>query len=319
MQTLTNNFENRTSASPERILVATDLTDTDCLVPHAIAQAKASGARVTLVHALPPSEVVPLDAAAIPYVDKEKIVRDVQTFLFGIAQQFESHGIVCDTAVRDGFAGDVIREELGRTKATRVIIGTHGRGKLGQLTLGSVAHELVAKVPVPVFVVGPHARDSVQHVTPRSILHPVSLMGDYSESLQLALEIAKTYQAELTLLHVLDRDLNRNIDPQRTVSWAKNALNALNALIPDPQGRVSLVHTRVVSGNLVEEILKAAVLTNADWIVLGADGKLRSWFASESAACKMIATAPCPILTLRHEPSQTESANLEEVHFTSPV
>ena len=317
MQTPTeNNFENRTWASPERILVATDLTDTDCLVPHAIAQAIASGARVTLVHALPPSDVVPLDGASIPFVDKAKIVRDVQIFLLGVAQQFVLQGVACDTAVRDGFAGDVIREELGRTNATRVIMGTHGRGKLGQLTLGSVAHDLVAKVPVPVFVVGPHARDSVQHVAPRRILHPVSLMGDYSESLHLALEIAKTYQAELTLLHVLDRDVNQNIDPERTVSWAKNALNAL---IPDAKNRVSPVHTRVVSGNLAEEILKAAVQTNADWIVLGADGKLRSWFAPESAACKMIATAPCPILTLRHEPSLTEPANLEQVHFTSPL
>jgi nucleotide-binding universal stress UspA family protein len=311
-----NNFGNCTSAAPERILVATDLTDADCLVPHAIAQAKASGARVTLVHALPASDVVPLDGAAIPYVDKAKIVRDVRVLLLGVAQQFELQGIACETTVRDGSAGDVIREELGRINATRLIMGTHGRGKLGQLTLGSVAHDLIAKVPVPIFVVGPHARDSVQHVTPRRILHPVSLMGDYRESLHLALEIAQAYKAELTLLHVLDRNVNQNIDPERSISWAKNALNSL---IPEATSPVSALHTRVVSGNLAEEILKAAVQTHADWIVLGADGGLRSWFFPESAACKMVATAPCPVLTLRHQPSQTEPTNLEEVHFTSPL
>jgi nucleotide-binding universal stress UspA family protein len=317
MQTPTkNNFGNRTSAAPERILLATDLTDTDCLVPHAIAQAKASGARVTLVHALPPSDVVPLDGAAIPYVDKAKIVRDVRVLLLGVAQQFELQGIACDIAVRDGSAGDVIREELGRINATRLIMGTHGRGKLGQLTLGSVAHDLIAKVPVPIFVVGPHARDFVKHLTPRSILHPVSLMGDYRESLHLALEIAQAYEAELTLLHVLDRDVNQSIDPDRSISWAKNALDAL---IPDATSPISPVHTRVVSGNLAEEILKAAVQTDADWIVLGADGGLRSWFFPESAACKMVATAPCPVLTLRHQPSRTEPTNLEDVHFTSPL
>jgi nucleotide-binding universal stress UspA family protein len=195
-------------------------------------------------------------------------------------------------------------------------MGTHGRGKLGQLTLGSVAHDLIAKVPVPIFVVGPHARDFVKHLTPRRILHPVSLMGDYRESLQLALEIAQAYRAELTLLHVLDRNVNQSIDPDRSISWAKNALDAL---IPDAPSPISPVRTRVVSGNLAEEILKAAVQTDADWIVLGADGGLRSWFFPESAACKMVATAPCPVLTLRHQPSRTEPTNLEEVHFTSPL
>ncbi|MEI9977612.1 MAG: universal stress protein [Edaphobacter sp.] len=317
MQTrVENNFENRTPAALKRILVATDLTDTDCLVPHAIAQAKASGAQVTLVHALPPSDVVPVDGAVIPYVDKAKIVRDVRVLLLGMARQFELEGIACDTAVRDGSAGDVIREELRRINATGLIMGTHGRGKLGQLALGSVAHDLIAKVHVPIFVVGPHARGSVQHVTPRNILHPVSLIGHYRESLRLAMEVAQRYKAELTLLHVLDRNVNQTMDPERTISWAKSALEAL---IPDATDLDFPVHTMVTSGDLTEEILSAAAQTHANWIVLGADGELRSWFFPESAACKMIAAAPCPVLTLRHQPSLTEPANLEEVHFTSPL
>jgi nucleotide-binding universal stress UspA family protein len=283
---------------------------------HAIAQAKASRARVTLIHALPPSDGVPFDGAAIPYVNRAEIAHEVRELMLGVARQFEAEGIVCETVVREGSADDVIREELRRTNATRIIMGTHGRGKLGQLALGSVAHGLIAKVPVPIFVVGPHARDSVQHVTPRRILHPVSLEGDFHQSLYLAFQIAQTYDAELTLLHVLDQDIKRRIDPERCISWAKKALDAL---IPSATSPVSPMHTRVVSGNLVEEILKAAVQTDADWIVLGADGGLRSWYLPETAACKTVATAPCPVLTLRHEPAHTVPANLEEVHFTSPA
>ncbi len=81
-------------------------------MPHAIAQAKSCGAQVTLVHALSPSDVVPMDGAAIPYVDKTKIVRDVRVILLSVARQFESEGIACDTAVRDGIPSDVIPEEL---------------------------------------------------------------------------------------------------------------------------------------------------------------------------------------------------------------
>jgi nucleotide-binding universal stress UspA family protein len=312
-----NHFDKCTLAVPDRILVATDLTDMDCLVPHAIAQARASGAQVMLIHALPPSDVVPLDGALIPYVDKAKIVRDLRVMLLGVARQFESQGITCDTAVRDGSAIDVIREELIRSHATRLIMGTHGRGKLGQLALGSVAHELITEVDIPIFVVGPHARGTTKHVTPRRILHPVSLTGNYRESLHLALEIARAYRAELTLLHVLDQDIEQSMDPERTKSWAKNALDAL---VPDGTNLAPPVHTSVTSGKLDEEVLKAAAQTGADWIVLGADGGLRSWFFNESAACKLLAAASCPVLTLRHEPVRTVAAvNLEEVHFTSPL
>ena len=303
-------------AAPDRILVATDLTDTECLVPHAVAQARASGAHVTLVHAIAPSDVVGMDGAAIPYVAKSTIFRDVRAMLHGVARQLELQGITCDIAVRDGVPFDVIREEISRIKATRLIMGAHGRGKLGQLTLGSVTHDLIAEVSIPVFLVGPHARGSVQHVTPRRILHPVSLVGEYRESLKLAFEIAQAYKAELTLLHVLDRNLNQSIDPERIVSWAEKALDAL---IPDATNAASVIQTRVTSGKLAEEILKTAIETDADWIVLGADGGLRSWFSPESAACKLVAAAPCPVLTLRHDPTHTEVANLEEVHFTSPL
>lgn len=311
-----NRFKKCTLAVPDRILVATDLTDLDYLLPHVVAQAKASGAQVTLVHAILPSDIAPVEAWAVSSIEECKIDRDARVMLLGIARQLQAQGITCDISARRGHASRVIRDELGRIDATRLILGTHGRGKLGQLTLGSVAHELLSKVDIPVFVVGPHARDAVQHATPRKILHPVSLMGDYQESVDLALEIAQSYRAELTLLHVLDRDTAEEINPERTIAWAKHALEAL-AL--DGTNLVPPVHTLVTTGKLAEEILKAAAQTNADWIVLGADGGFRPWFYKESAAYKVLTVATCPVLTLRHEPYRAETMKLEEVHFTSPL
>ena len=60
-----------TFAAPKRILVATDLSDCDYLVPYVVAQAKATNARVTLVTAVVPGNAFPLEAGAIPYVDQE--------------------------------------------------------------------------------------------------------------------------------------------------------------------------------------------------------------------------------------------------------
>lgn len=309
-------FKQCTMAAPDQILVATDLTDMEYLLPHVVTQAQATGARVRLVHAIPPSDLAPIEAAAIPYVDTSEIVRDTRIMMLGVARQLESQGIACDTTVKEGSPSEVIREELERTDATRLILGTHGRGKLGQLILGSVAQGLISRVNIPVFLVGPHAREGVQHATPRKVLHPVSLMGSYRESVELALEIAQAYRAELTLLHVLDRDTAEEVNPERTIEWAKRALEAL---VSDGVNLVPPVHTLVTTGKLAEAILKAADQTNADWIVLGTAGSHRVWPFNESAAYKVLVAASRPVLTLRHEPYRLETMKPEEVHFTSPL
>ena len=308
-----NRSKKNTFAVPDHILVATDLTDLEYLVDHAIAQASSSGARATLVHAA--SDLLPLDGAAAPYIDEEKIVGEIRLTLLNVARQMETNGITCDIVVRRGNPSEVILEELGRSGATRLILGTNARGKFGQVVIGSVAHELLAKVNVPVFVVGPGARDAGQHVTPRIILHPVSLLGHYQESLQLAFEIAQSYGADLVLHHVLDRNTEESINPERTMEWARNALGTLVANAPYA---TPPIHTSVTYGDPAQEIARAAAFTDADWIVLGANGERRFLLFNETIAYQVLSKVDCPVLTLRHEPYQVEDKKPEEVHFTSP-
>jgi nucleotide-binding universal stress UspA family protein len=311
-----NQFRKCMLAAPDQILVATDMTDMDYLMPYAVAQAKTGGAHVRLIYAIQPSDIVPIEAAGAPYLDRSKLDRDMRVTLLGLARKLEAQGVSCDSVVRRGYPGDVIREELSLTGATRLIMGTHGRGMLGQIALGSVAHDLLSNLRIPIFVVGPHARDVGRHATPRRILHPVSLMGDYLESVQLALDIAQCYRAELTLLHVFNPDLKESINPERALEWAQTALAAL---VPDGSNLVPVVRTLVKCGKLAEEIVTAATETEADWIVLGADGSDRFWSLQETAAYRVLTSAPCPVLTLRHEPYEAKVRDLEDVHLTSPL
>src|SRR5277367_5999886 len=95
---------------PKHILLATDLADSEDLIPHVIAQAKASGAHVTLVHAMP-SDAKPIAAKAIPDLGNTKTERDVRFMMTGMIRALESQGISCDFVYRQGYAADVIREE----------------------------------------------------------------------------------------------------------------------------------------------------------------------------------------------------------------
>jgi len=139
-------------AMPERILVATDMTDTDALVPHAIAQARANGAEVMLLHAVAESAAV--DEAEGDYLAKVKRLRDLRVELLGVARRFESQGIACATAVRNGAASEVICAELDRCSVSRIILGAGGREGVGPFLPGSVARELDGRVGVPISVVG---------------------------------------------------------------------------------------------------------------------------------------------------------------------
>jgi nucleotide-binding universal stress UspA family protein len=85
--------KNRAFVVPDRILVATDLSDTEYLIPHAIAQARACGSSLTLMHVIPPGEAIPLDASAIPYLDVAEMKREAKETLEQGASQIRAAGI----------------------------------------------------------------------------------------------------------------------------------------------------------------------------------------------------------------------------------
>ena len=97
-------------AAPGRIAVSTDLTDTEYLLPYAIAQAKASHASLVLIHAVLPHESAPIEAGAVPYYDPLRMDRDARLMLETLAREVRDQGIECAIAVRHGFVPDVVAE-----------------------------------------------------------------------------------------------------------------------------------------------------------------------------------------------------------------
>jgi nucleotide-binding universal stress UspA family protein len=307
-------FHTLSFSAPRRILVATDLTDCDYLLPYVIAQAKASNAHVTLAHAIHPSNSFHIEAGIAPYGSGESIDGDVRGALLNMCHQIEAHGIICDIDVQHGVASEVVREALLATGAQRLILGTHGRGKLGQFVLGSVANELLKTVEVPIFAVGPAVLNSPDHATPKKILHPVSLAGDFQKSVDFALDLARIYGAELTLLHVMTPEFGSKVS-EHSLSWARNALAELvsgGAELARP------VQFMTVYGKVIEEILCAATHIGADWIVLG-DSDSPAWSLKDSMAYKVLAAASCPVCAIRRGPRVAEEVTEKTTAIASGI
>jgi nucleotide-binding universal stress UspA family protein len=283
-------------STPDRIMVATDLTDLESLLPHAIIQARTYNAPVTFVHAI--SAMVAASVASTERVGEDplRLIKDVRHALQDFVKRVELESIPCSTAVRIGSASEVIREQLLLPGSARIIMGTHGRGKLRQLALGSVAHALIAKGDVSILIVGPHARENSQHVTPRHILHPVSFLGEYKVGARLAFDLAKQFDAELTLLHVLDPGDQDCVNPGRMIAWATDVLQNL---VPNAQEHTVPTHIKVVSGKVADQILRVARASNSDWIILNTDEGTATGVFNESRAFEVLAASECPVLTFR--------------------
>jgi len=312
--TLQQDPATRAYAAPGKIVVSTDLTDLAYLLPHAIAQAKASDASLILVHAVLPHEAVPMESGAIPYYDPLRLDRDARLILEDTAREVREQGVVCTTAVRHGFVPDVVAEIVNNSGAGRLIIGTHGRRGLKKFVLGSIARQLLESVDVPVCTVGPRA-----HKTPNaveSILHPVSLAGLHEASASLSFDLARQFDAGLLLLHVVTPTASVSRDPGKTVSLATAQLERL---IPAVARSFTQVQARIALSSVVNEILAVAEETQAGLIVLGVHAPAHSWLpGTEPAAYKILVSAPCPVLSLRVNPIR-EKAKAEQKEEASPV
>lgn len=286
-------------AAPGKIVVSTDLTDTDYLLPHAIAQAKACGASLILVHAILPHESVPMESGAIPYYDPLRMDRDARLMLENLTRDVRAQGVECVSAVRHGFVPDVVTEVVNNSGAGRLMVGTHGRRGLKRFVLGSIARQLLEVMEIPVCTVGPRAHRNTSGV-PSTILHPVSLAGMHETSAGLSLSMGSQFGAQVVLLHVIPPGPGTARDPGRAVAAATEELKKL---IPAGAAPGAQVLVRIALNTIVSEILSVAEEKHADLIVLGVHAPAHSWLpGTEPAAYKILVSAPCPVISLRVGP-----------------
>lgn len=304
---------------PHQILVATDLCDSNYLLPLAIAQAKATGAQLTLVHAFINPAIASVSAQGLVPPDGGMDAEEfAERILAELVKRARAEGVTCESVVRQGFsAAEALRDEVHRTGAERVIMGTHGRGRVGQLVLGSVAKSLLRSLEIPIFAVGPHVRAPESFTTPRRILHPVSLRGFYRENVAIVRRLAEFYRAELILMHSIEPDSNEVKGQAHDLTWAKRQLDSS---VEDPSTMIVDLRTHVSYGEVVSEILDSASHFDADWIVLGWNEKRRNPGFAESAAYRVMSAASVPVLTLPHHlphpsahaPEKQESAGMRQ-------
>jgi nucleotide-binding universal stress UspA family protein len=146
---------------PERaqtIVVSTDFSAYgDAALPYAFRLAREQGARVVLVHVIdarPTPNPLYAHYYPIPTPEQTRAAEGEATEALRarIPDELRGSGRV-ETLVGQGAPAAEILRIAAETKASLIVIATHGRTGLSRLALGSVAERVIREAPCPVLVV----------------------------------------------------------------------------------------------------------------------------------------------------------------------
>jgi nucleotide-binding universal stress UspA family protein len=139
------------------ILVPTDFSEpADAAIQYAKALASEFGSRVHLLHVVPEPVAYPWGTELSTF-SLANILSESETGALERLQAFASSlGVPANRIVTQAAVGrpvDKILDYISTERIDLVVMGTHGRGAVGHLLVGSVAERIVRRSPVPVLTV----------------------------------------------------------------------------------------------------------------------------------------------------------------------
>src|SRR5271157_4687950 len=132
--------------------------------------------------------------------------RQLQEF----AEKHTREGILPHCSVRDGAVTELVLEFAEAQAVNLIVMGTHGLRGIDRLTLGSVTEKVLRKARCPVLAVRKPAHDFVAPGGDPDLIHLQRILycTDFSDNSEQAwdhaVSLATEYNAELTVLHVLE-------------------------------------------------------------------------------------------------------------------
>jgi nucleotide-binding universal stress UspA family protein len=135
-----------------RLLVAIDGSNCSLrAVDFAAKLAAESGSSLTVLNVIPRVKTTTEDLIILMKEELGDPKKAGEKYLERANEKAQEHGITPDLILREGDPAKVILEESADFDL--IIAGTHGRGKVEKILLGSVSTALIHKSKVPVTVV----------------------------------------------------------------------------------------------------------------------------------------------------------------------
>jgi nucleotide-binding universal stress UspA family protein len=241
--------------------------------------------------------------APASYLDElfQKSHADAREYLQEFAKSHTKNGVQPECVVYDGTVTDAILSLAEAKKVDLIVMGTHGLKGHDRVTLGSVADKVLRKARCPVLVVRGPGHDSP---SPGSAQAPVQLRKivfctDFSDhsirALEYALSAAAEYDAELTLLHVLE-DVPSSANIEDAIATATKQLDKLT---PTEGVKAVKIKTAVRIGRAYQQIIELTLEMQADLLIMAVRGRNALDLAVfGSTTYRVIQLGSCPVLAV---------------------
>ncbi len=282
-----------TETTLSRIIVGTDFNELAAsALRFAGAIAARSGAELTVVYAdtfEPPAEFTASQVRRIAESIERSRSRAREQLERHVADHVV-HGVKTKVAVLEGSPAAAIARIAERQGADFIALGTHGRGGVQRLMVGSVAETVMREARVPVLTV----RSTATPGSIRRVLCPVNASDISVIAVDRAAQMARAVGAELTLIHVAKAGDCHPFD--------------IEALIPRDV-RTTIKKCEIEHDDPAAEILAAEEHGEYDLIVIGAEHKLVrdiTIFGTTTAA--VTRHARTPVLTVTRHAARAEAA-----------
>ena len=288
--------------SIRRILCPVDFSEfSDRAYEYALSLAHHYGARLFVEHVIQPI-TSPYPYYAFPDTWNETVWSldaSADSELKKLLQIHHFDGVRPDLVVQRGLVPEAILDLAARESIDLIVMGTHGRQGLDRLAMGSVTERVVRRTRGPVLVVRKPSHDFVTHDRNRDPveLHSILSCTDFSDAsaaaMKYSLSLAMEYNAELTLLHVLE-GMPDSTDFENQVA---QATQKIQTLVPREAYNWCSIKTVVRLGKPYQEIIQLALEARIDLVTMGVRGRnILDVTLFGSTTHRVIQLGSCPVL-----------------------
>jgi nucleotide-binding universal stress UspA family protein len=298
------------------VLVATDGSEPAArALTFAIGLARKHGATLVLCTSVDTSAAI--SSCASPYgFDAGRAIQALEgaarEILVRASATATVAGVAHATMLLSGSAAAAILDCAEAERCDAIVVGTHGRGAVKRLFLGSTAADVLRRSNVPVFIVPPHA-DARFALAAGRVLVAVDASEPGDAALNFAESLAQSEGASLVLCTAVDtRDLvskasDYGYDGRPLLSDMRQSADAvLERASEHAAARHVTCEQSVVNGEPAGSIAAAAAVQGAGMIVIGTHGRRgleRLFLGSVAEGVVRQAAVPVAVVRAPHAPA----------------
>jgi len=266
----------------DHILVPVDGSSlAECVLPHAVALARAFDVQVTLLRVLERPHTAGRTQSVDP-LDWHIHKAEAKAYLGEVATRLQETDVQVESALLEGQPAERIIEFAHAQDVGLILLSSHGRSGLSGWNISSVVQKIILRAYMPTMVVRAYQQvtSDLTGLRYRRLLAPLDGSQRAECILPMATTLARFYKAELLLAHVVSRpEIPRRVLPLEDDVKLADRLTERNRI--EAERYLAQLQSRLSSDvrvQLLVDVCPAAVLhelvaeEEVDLVLLSAHG-----------------------------------------------